>query len=1238
MAIFSREIGYIITIVKDQVLNFRVVLFSIVICLFALSSSQPVFAQRLNTDSLNKARQHVLDSTREARQRVLDSTRTAVKARIDSAKLARQHISDSLTKVREHRADSMAAIRKYRESRRFRDSVANVRQRRVDSIQSVRTKHFDSIKIARQRVTDSTIAARKAITDAVKARQKKRSDSMAAIRKYRESKRFQDSVAIARKVRLDSIQTVRKAFNDSAALARKVIADSLTAMRKAKMDSATAVRTKYMDSVKGVRTAKADSLAKAKERRKKVQEQRAKEKEQKLQLAFELKLKKKREAWSNEKMLKKRWSLPRRALQNTFTHYNYYFNTDRKMDEALDNMQRARRENYDSTLGLFPYDPDRDSSLLSADMDSIIQKASVGIQIHDPRTKWGDDLYLLLGQAYYYKGDYENASTAFRYIVYLDEQNKKKKGGSSRPSKIPPRSATTKPGGPPSIAKADNNGALDFLKHQSVHNEALLWLARTYTEWHQEGNAESIIDLLETDPNLPQSLRGRLALEKAYVALSENDHKVATEQLAIVANDKTLPDWLRQRAAYLNGQLLQDRSDYAGAANSFDKVIDLHPKIDMDFYARKNKAYAMMMSGGDQEQAVSSLRSVLNDGKYAPYYEQVYYVMGKLAANTGKSEDALIYLRKGLDAPKATKKQKALSYAAMGDVYYNLREYVLSKNAYDSAVNLAGGSNDSALVVARIRSGALGDITGPVRTIKTQDSLLALASLSNKEQLSAVRKYIRQLEDAKRDSAFRAENKGLAAAAEQEATNMFPGSGGSYTNWYFSNAALMQQGYNEFKRKWPGRPLVDNWRRSAALSMAGTNSNNPSNNDVVTDEEGEAQFDENGLPTEESLLSFIPNDGERKDLALKRIRRGYVDLAAAYVKLLEDYPQAIGALDTLDKRFPAHEHKAESIYLRYLIALRQNRLSEAQLHATALQTRYGDTKWAKLVRPTEDGEGLPGSNTGVPVTTFYDDTYGMLLQRQYPEVLQRAKDGQRTYTDVRYQKKFRIIEAIASVGVNDFDRADTLVTDFINNNPTDSLRAWADAVLAYIKKNRPATPSAATNPPPLTKAPAAGSVPPTDAVAPTDMDALPVDPATAPGAVPAPNVTKVTPPANPPAEYMYKPQEEHYVLFTFKNMEQRAMGVKAAMTDFNTFKFGNLKLDSKTEIVSPDLGMVITRQFANAGQARIYLNSLRGTAQVFREYKNNEYELLMISANNYLKLVGDKKLDAYLSFYRKNYK
>lgn len=1229
MAIFSGLFSY----TKEQgPLTLRFALIYFIICLAALTGSFRAHAQKKGTSNVNPARQHALDSTR-----------TAQKHFFDSLKIARQLQTDSIKKSRQRVTDSLVRIRKYRESKKYQDSVAQVKKERINQLQAERKVHTDSLKAIRQKTLDSTIATRRAITAVVQARQKKRTDSLAAIRKYKESKRYKDSTILARTHRLDSIKQVRQEINDSISLARKLYNDSANLVRKLQFDSVAGVRKRVLDSMKAIRQVKADSLAKVKAKRQKTQEARAKEREQKQQLAFELKIKKKREAWSNEKMLKKKWGVPRQIVQNTFTRYNYYFNSDRKMDEALENMQRLRKENYDSTLALFPFDPDRDSAVLASDMDSIIQKASVGIQIHDPRTKWGDDLYLLLGQAYYYKGDYENASTAFKYIVYLNEQNKKKSGGraTSTPSRTVGKAGKDgKKTTQPSIAEAENKSMLDFLKHRSVHNEALLWLTRTYTEAHQEGSAESVLDLLETDPNLPKSLAGRLAVEKSYLSLSERDHKKAIEQLAIVADDKGLPHWLRQRAAYIDGQLLTDRGDYTAAATSFQKVIDLNPKIDMDFYARKNLAYSLMYAGGNQDDAVASLKRVLNDGKYSPYYEQVYYVMGRLAANGSDKEEAIGYLKKGISSPKSTKKQKALSFAALGGVYYDMHNYVAAKNAYDSASALGGSTNDSLIMLAKRRSLALDEVTGPFGVIHTQDSLLALAGMSEKEQYTAIRKYIRHLQSMKEDSAFRAENQGIANASQNntDASANSSNGGTNYANWYFSNPTLMQQGINDFKRKWGSRTLTDNWRRSAAVSFA---SNKSANNDAGATTAGDdgVTYDENGLPTEESLLALIPNTAERKEQALKRIRRAYVDLGTAYIQQLEDYPQANRALDTFDTRFPNNEHKAEVLYLRYLISLRQNNLPAAKSYASQLQGQFADTKWAMLVRPPEDNNGELQASNNTNVANYYDETYGLLLQRQYPEVLKKIREGQRMYTDPRYLKRFRIIEAIASVGVSDYDRADTLVTDFIAKNPTDSLRRWADAVLDYIKKNRPAA-----APPAAAAAAANNPAVPSKILTPPAAGAAGAD-AKAAGKVPPPSAADMAladapvskPAPAPPANFAYNPQEEHYVVFSFKSMEQRSMGVKAAISDFNTFKFGSLNLDSKAEMISPDQGVIVTRKFNNAGQAKIYLNSLKGTAQVFREYRSDEYQLFIISASNYLKVAADKSLQAYMSFYKSHY-
>ncbi len=152
----------------------------------------------------------------------------------------------------------------------------------------------------------------------------------------------------------------------------------------------------------------------AKKKDSQIRDKKIKEKqtENKAQIAFELKIKKKRSVYSNENMLKKKWTPPRRAVQNSFTHYNYYFNAERKMAEAEANMQRTAKDKWDDRIPLYSFNPVTDSTTFAADMDSVIQKTSLGIQIHDPRTKWGDDLYLLLGKAYFYKGDMDNAASS----------------------------------------------------------------------------------------------------------------------------------------------------------------------------------------------------------------------------------------------------------------------------------------------------------------------------------------------------------------------------------------------------------------------------------------------------------------------------------------------------------------------------------------------------------------------------------------------------------------------------------------------------------------------------------------------------------------------------------------------------------------------------------------------------------------------------------------------------------
>jgi hypothetical protein len=102
-------------------------------------------------------------------------------------------------------------------------------------------------------------------------------------------------------------------------------------------------------------------------------------------------------------------------------------------------------------------------------------------------------------------------------------------------------------------------------------------------------------------------------------------------------------------------------------------------------------------------------------------------------------------------------------------------------------------------------------------------------------------------------------------------------------------------------------------------------------------------------------------------------------------------------------------------------------------------------------------------------------------------------------------------------------------------------------------------------------------------------------------------------------------------------MEPKAMGVKAGVTDLNTFRFSTVKLEASVVALKGNKGMVVVKTFQNAGAARTYLSTFRDTKMLVREYEPNEYQTFIISANNYRKLIADGGIGSYLPFYRSHY-
>ncbi len=1148
------------------------------------------------------------DSAKIAKAHIADSTKAARTYLADSTKEARKHLTDSVKLARQAKTDSTAAIRKYRESKHFKDSVARSKLSKANKLKKSRQTHADSIKEARENAMDSIATTRKTKSDSVKSIQKKRTDSIAAKSKYKKSKRYTDSVSIARHDHMDSLHEAQQKTRDSIASIRKHSLDSSKTIRKHVADSQKAVRLKFSDSLKAVHKVRADSLLKIKKAKEALAKAKDKKKEDGLKLKLELKMKQKHDSFSNKAMLKHPWSPMRRAMQNSFTHYNYYYNANRKMEEALLNMQRSRKENYDSVIGLYPFDPNRDSSLMSSDMDTIVHKVSVAIQIHDPRVKWANDLYMLLGQAYYYRGKYENAAIAFRYIIASDEAAKKKTA-----SKKGKNQSSSKSKEAPSILETEKTSKFDFLKHRSVHNESIVWLARTYTTAHQTENAESILSLLESDAKLGDNLRGTVATQKAFNYLAENNLTEASKYLATTADDRYQQDWLRMRAAFINGQLQQNAGNYKSAAASFEKVLSYYPKIDMDFYSRKNAAFNHLLAGEKVDEAMKPLKKVLADGKYVSYYDQVYFVLGQLAAKANKLQEALGYYQQSVTALKATKKQKALSFTAIGDLYYASSKYSNAKIAYDSAAKYSAGVKDIAVKNGEQRTKGLTEISGPVNLIHDQDSLMALSLLSKKDQAAAVKKQLKHLERLRNDSITKAEEAGVNAVAATDPDDVKDAS----SSWYFSNPTLMQQGSADFKRKWGNRALADNWRRGAAA-----NSGSGSGSDAGDEAPDALVATENGLPTEASLLSKIPNNKAQKDLSNKMVQKAYMLLAKAYMKQLEDYAMATKTLDTLDKRFPEHNQKEEELYLRYQIAIKQNKLDKAQQYADELIKKFPNSQYATSLKPKGSESKSDIKVDGKNVATYFDETYTLLQQRQYTEALMRVNIAKKQFDNPVYKKRFEIVEATAYAGMANYNQADTLINAFMKANTGDSLMGWASSVRQYIKEVRN------------------GGKPSWyyDTLTTAQKEALTkksekakADAAAASKPAPPP------PPPDAPAFYSYHADSMHYCIIVLPGLDSRTSPLKKGIIKYDSANYTASNLELAMDFFDIDQDVLVVKKFNNASDTKTYAEGLK-SLPALQAYKSEEIKVLSITRNNYKKMFYEKTAQPYYGFYAEHYK
>ena len=550
-----------------------------------------------------------------------------------------------------------------------------------------------------------------------------------------------------------------------------------------------------------------------------------------------------------EILTKKKYTLSRRAYQNTVSKFNYIFHANEELNEIIKDARAYLQEDYTTLIPFYDYDLANTSK---KDIDSIIYRCNANVVLHDLRSNWVDDAYLLLAKAYLFHKNFDTAGSLLQYINYAFDT---KEAGMD----IPIGSNLRNTKGQFSIATKEDN---KFYENRNIRNESMLWQARNYFETNSLNEGLSLLQLLKTDAFFPKRLQPFLFEQLAYGYYQSEIYDSAATYLAKGLSNA--PDkFSKTRWYYLIAQLWEKSDNLANAytwykkANSeaINPLISVYAKINLIKIESKQTKTPWI-------ELAKSLQKMSRKEKYKPYTDILYFEMAKLAIQNKDIESAndwlLVAIKKNENG--LTEKQKA--FELLADINYKSSNYAVATLAYDSLTLILKTNPDFEKIA--LRKKWLPIILNNDITIQQQDTLQYIYTLrdnlqkaylnkwelnekNKNEQLSTLFIDEAQLASLANEALINkgtnnnigsngfGNNNGSGNGGNNNFSNNFGNNTGGYntmnnqsqgvSDFYFENKNTVEIGKQNFSQKWGNRPNVDQWRRKTSSTIIYKSSN-----------------------------------------------------------------------------------------------------------------------------------------------------------------------------------------------------------------------------------------------------------------------------------------------------------------------------------------------------------------------------------------------------------------------------
>ena len=529
-----------------------------------------------------------------------------------------------------------------------------------------------------------------------------------------------------------------------------------------------------------------------------------------------------------ERLLDKKYTLGRRAYQNTVSQFNYLFNAEITLNEIIQKARELHEDDYTELLPFYDYDL---SITAKESIDSIIYRCNANIVLHDLRSNYVDDAYLLLAKSYLFHKNFDTAASILQFINYSFYD---KEAGADQPI-----GSNLNKSGKFSIASVEDNRAWE---NKNIRNESMIWQARNYFEAGEINEGISLLQLLKTDAGFPKRLHPFLYEQLAYgYYLSGINDSAATYLIKGLDNAQDL--LTKARWSYLIAQLYEKEQKIDLAYNWYKKAGSIVSNPVIAVYANIYMASIDANRGEKSWESLAfALERMLKKDKYIGFADIIYYEMAQLAIRNKASLKANEWLIRSIQKNEKNNKLKEKALVQLGALNYKEDQYIVAKIAYDQLKEVLKTHPNYDQIT--LRKKWIDQIANLDELIANEDSLQMIYAAPKKEQVQIAKRWQMSASNikAQKKDLFSDPNKNITTATTDAAiqknssgytfSNAFPNATSKQvekSDFYFDNPQNVNMGVTNYIQKWGDRPNVDNWRRKTTIQLI---KSTPSNNNT----------------------------------------------------------------------------------------------------------------------------------------------------------------------------------------------------------------------------------------------------------------------------------------------------------------------------------------------------------------------------------------------------------------------